>query len=410
MTTTTTPTTAQAITIQYDHLKAFDASAQTPQNQALIDCVGRAFGSSPDCLGLIAVQGVPNFVNQRQRLLRLAHALANLPKSELETCERADTLYSVGWSHGREQMAEGRPDTSKGSYYANPWTDSLVDVLCQREPEKATYWKEQEKLHPECYADNIWPSEVALPMFRQAFMELGQLMGETGQLLTAVCDAYCKQEKGIDLGLQKTLTQSMNAKGRLLHYFSPVPEDSGEEKKDDTAGWCGWHNDHVSIRRGTVSSKMPFHRYDPSLNRLFPPHFRSFTGLSHMPGSRHVFGREWKPNGESRSRTRRTVDPSTKWYAVQGRLTDSLRCVSNWGNLANSIRRGASSYATRRATASERPGGDARVVCRLFGTRIRRTAQRSSRKDGGRLSRDRHQIATYRGSFAKAMESWSKMG
>mmetsp|Transcript_7875 Transcript_7875/g.16439 ORF Transcript_7875/g.16439 Transcript_7875/m.16439 type:complete len:391 (+) Transcript_7875:270-1442(+) len=247
MTTTTTPTTAQAITIQYDHLKAFDASAQTPQNQALIDCVGRAFGSSPDCLGLIAVQGVPNFVNQRQRLLRLAHALANLPKSELETCERADTLYSVGWSHGREQMAEGRPDTSKGSYYANPWTDSLVDVLCQREPEKATYWKEQEKLHPECYADNIWPSEVALPMFRQAFMELGQLMGETGQLLTAVCDAYCKQEKGIDLGLQKTLTQSMNAKGRLLHYFSPVPEDSGEEKKDDTAGWCGWHNDHGSL-------------------------------------------------------------------------------------------------------------------------------------------------------------------
>jgi hypothetical protein len=31
--------------------------------------------------------------------------------------------YSFGWSHGKEAMVQGRADTLKGSYYANPLMD-----------------------------------------------------------------------------------------------------------------------------------------------------------------------------------------------------------------------------------------------------------------------------------------------
>ena len=39
-------------------------------------------------------------------------------------CEDPGSSYSFGWSHGREAMAEGSPDTMKGSYYGNPLQDN----------------------------------------------------------------------------------------------------------------------------------------------------------------------------------------------------------------------------------------------------------------------------------------------
>jgi len=79
-----------------------------------------------DGIGLIAVRGVPGYQEKRQALLPLARQLAMLPGDALAKLESPDNFYSVGWSHGKEKFM-GKPDYSKGSFYANPLCDKVVD-------------------------------------------------------------------------------------------------------------------------------------------------------------------------------------------------------------------------------------------------------------------------------------------
>lgn len=46
-----------------------------------------------------------------------------LPKEATERLEDPDSLWNVGWSHGREALDDGRPDVHKASFYANPLVD-----------------------------------------------------------------------------------------------------------------------------------------------------------------------------------------------------------------------------------------------------------------------------------------------
>lgn len=73
---------------------------------------------------------------------------------------------SFGWSHGKEIM-NGKPDTLKGSYYANP----IVD--------KPTVPARDRDAHPEYYGENIWPraGEKGIEGFEVAFKELGRYGG-----------------------------------------------------------------------------------------------------------------------------------------------------------------------------------------------------------------------------------------
>lgn len=72
-------------------------------------------------------------------------------------------MISFGWSHGKEIM-NGKPDTLKGSYYANPVIDS---------PKVSEELKQQ---FPEYYGNNIWPSadEKGVEGFEDAFKDLGK--------------------------------------------------------------------------------------------------------------------------------------------------------------------------------------------------------------------------------------------
>jgi hypothetical protein len=74
-----------------------------------------------------------------------------------------DFFVSFGWSHGKEIM-NGKPDTLKGSYYANP----IVDYPSVPE--------EQREAHPEYYGRNIWPKndEEKIQGFEEAFKDLGR--------------------------------------------------------------------------------------------------------------------------------------------------------------------------------------------------------------------------------------------
>ena len=50
-----------------------------------------------------------------------------LPASARERCEDPLSRYTLGWSHGKESLAGGRPDVNKGSFYANPLHNSITD-------------------------------------------------------------------------------------------------------------------------------------------------------------------------------------------------------------------------------------------------------------------------------------------
>ena len=247
--------TVTPVVLEYEDLVAFgqtkvDNDDDSSLRDTLIDKIGQAFG--PDGLGLLGVANVPDFSPKREALLRLAQKLPTLP--DLDTCELPETGYSTGWSHGREQLAPDKPDTAKGSFYANPAVDSLVDYLIEKQADNgrdASYWHQQRKDCPAFYADNVWPA--SLPALRPAFRDLGQCLMHVGGLVARVCDAYCAQQ-GVTTAFEDTLTTSKNAKGRLLHYFdmTPIDNEKKQSESNDSADdmWCGWHNDHVCVDRG----------------------------------------------------------------------------------------------------------------------------------------------------------------
>src|SRR5688572_23684248 len=74
------------------------------------DAIYRAFG--PTGLGALVIAGVPGYAEARQRLLPYGHALAHAPDDVRSKLEDAESLWNVGWSHGKEKLGD-KPDLSK---------------------------------------------------------------------------------------------------------------------------------------------------------------------------------------------------------------------------------------------------------------------------------------------------------
>lgn len=94
------------------------------------------------------------------------------------------------------------------------------------------------------YYPNVWPKEH-LPELEHAFKNMGQLMVAVGVLVARHCDSYVTSKLGDAYPkgtLEKVVSTSRTAKGRLLHYF---PVDTDEVRTHDS--WCTWHNDHSSL-------------------------------------------------------------------------------------------------------------------------------------------------------------------
>ncbi|KAL6782332.1 hypothetical protein ACKKBG_A06380 [Auxenochlorella protothecoides x Auxenochlorella symbiontica] len=217
----------EPVCIEYSHLidQAHDLSTD----------LLRAFGR--DGLGLILIRGVPGFRAARQRLLPLARRLSELPPAELARLEDAASRYNIGWSHGREALRDGKPDTHKGSFYANPMLDSVTeDTQLQAE-------------FPAYARPNIWPTQ-ALPELEPAFKECGRIIVAAGLHLACRCDtllAARQREAGGEAGtgtvcpsLHDTLQTSPCHKARLLHYYA-APGGAASDS------WCAWHTDHGSL-------------------------------------------------------------------------------------------------------------------------------------------------------------------
>lgn len=143
------PTTAAPVTVSLADLSSSSVPFST---------LTEAFG--PTSLGILVVRDLPpRYQELRKRLLTLARDLGNLPEEELKKLECPEAKYLVGWSKGKEKLANDKPDTLKGSYYVN----------CKEAPADVV---EKYKDLPEYTHANIWPSEDVLSGFKETFQEL----------------------------------------------------------------------------------------------------------------------------------------------------------------------------------------------------------------------------------------------
>lgn len=220
-------TETKLVVIEYNDLTNPDTDLKSK--------IEAAFGV--DGLGILAVRGVPNVETQRAALLPLGPRLASQPQEVLRTYEHPKSLWSFGWSCGKEKL-QGRPDYSKGSWYANP----IENDPFNSDPEIVDTW-------PSFAHPNIWPTEH-LPELEKAFMDLGTTIYDTGKLLAAHCDLFVQSHsRSFEQGrIHRTIRQSRITKGRFLHYFAKTDEDLKNNDVDDMfSSWCGWHNDHGSL-------------------------------------------------------------------------------------------------------------------------------------------------------------------
>ncbi|RPD81683.1 Clavaminate synthase-like protein [Lentinus tigrinus ALCF2SS1-7] len=215
---------------------------------SLADSIEKAFGSHPDSLGIIVVRDLPpTYAPARERLLKLAYRFAELDPSVREKYADPKSRYSFGWSHGKEIM-NGKPDTMKGSYYANPVVD---------EPNVSA---ELKQAYPEYYGKNIWPSETAeVAHFEQAFKDLGRFVFKVGCQLAVACQPFASPYlSDSSLSLAQLISTSQTVKARLLHYFPPSPDNPLPAEDEAIDSWCGFHLDH-SLLTGLCSA-MYLHR------------------------------------------------------------------------------------------------------------------------------------------------------
>ncbi|KIJ68688.1 hypothetical protein HYDPIDRAFT_173351 [Hydnomerulius pinastri MD-312] len=179
----------------------------------------------------------------RETLLKFGYKFSHLPEETKERYTDPESSYSFGWSHGKEIM-NGKPDTLKGSYYANP----VVDV-----PQVAEALKEQ---HREFYRSNIWPSqdEKGIEGFEEAFKNLGRFVFNVGCELAAACQPFVsKHLTDMAISVPKLISTSQTTKARLLHYFPPSPGSVVPSEDEPIDSWCGFHIDS-SLLTGLCSA------------------------------------------------------------------------------------------------------------------------------------------------------------
>ncbi|KAK9785183.1 hypothetical protein WJX73_001207 [Symbiochloris irregularis] len=192
----------------------------------------RAYG--PHGMGVLLVTRMPpEFVALRRKLLFLAEQVANLPEAVQHSLEDPESAYSFGYSCGKEALEDGKPDSNKVSYYANPQHNTITQDAKLR------------KRYSGYCRDNIWPTQ-ALPELETTFQRMGELIIQVGMQLAGHIDQYLAFKGGTGVqegGLRGILARSSCHKGRLLHY-KPLQEPTSREELQK---WCGRHTDHGSL-------------------------------------------------------------------------------------------------------------------------------------------------------------------
>ena len=231
------PSKANIVTISYNDIVAAcddnkeESCRSSSSSTTVDDLIEQAFGfgsSTSSSLGIIAITDVPSLPRLRSKLLPLAYKLANnLSTQQLQDITAPQSQYQVGWSHGREKLEGDKLDFSKGSFYANPLTDDLVESMLERRRYLASYLEDDDKdnnnndgdqktmnmkellkwdesinkiqsedelrqlahANPAFFAPNVWPT-TSLPEMESTFKEMGLLIHTVGLYLAKCCDSY----------------------------------------------------------------------------------------------------------------------------------------------------------------------------------------------------------------------------
>mmetsp|Transcript_3472 Transcript_3472/g.4613 ORF Transcript_3472/g.4613 Transcript_3472/m.4613 type:complete len:420 (-) Transcript_3472:21-1280(-) len=233
----------------------------TETSDSLLNALEQALG--PGGVGLVAIRNVPEFVEAKRAFLPMAHALISLEKKNNDTNNNnnnsnmnmndylesnltdAASLYNAGWSHGKEKLGDDKPpDTSKGSFYYNPLTDTPGTP-------------EDRQQYPLSYPCNLWPDKDILPGFKQNACHIGVILKEAVVELSKHIDALALRKAGSNnisyppQFLYKAMKDTEKAKARLLYYYplaeAGADQSSNEEKQEAPVpaedSWIGWHND-----------------------------------------------------------------------------------------------------------------------------------------------------------------------
>ncbi len=209
------------VTIEYS-----DLIAPTGEDDvAIMEKIEMAFG--PNGYGVIAIRGVPSFVEAKMECLPQAFALAHLSSEQLKDIEDPESLYNAGWSHGKEMLKDKKPDLAKASFYFNPVTD-------------VPGTEKDRKRFPVSYPTNKWPND-ALPNLEASSKRLGCLMKDVAVHLSRHIDTYAEKQcpSYPSSMLYNALKDTEKVKGRLLYYF-PLSKSSKDSSVDS---WIGFHND-----------------------------------------------------------------------------------------------------------------------------------------------------------------------
>lgn len=225
-------------------------------------------GLGSEGVGLVAVRGIPGFVEAKQALFSQAHDLVHLPPEYLEGhLSDPASLYNAGWSHGKEKLGANKPpDTAKASFYYNPLTDHPGTDTDRQQ-------------YPLSYPANRWPDPERMPNFEPAAVALGQLLHRVVVEVAQQVDVLAQGEGGgndnppstEEYGpehrrphtypegyLHRHMKDTDKVKARLLYYYplrSSGADDtpSSPSANDGTPtppppplledSWIGWHND-----------------------------------------------------------------------------------------------------------------------------------------------------------------------
>ena len=220
---------------------------------------------NPGALGILLVTDVPDLPTLRAALLPCAHALAaRLSPAARARLEDPASSYQMGWSHGREALVGGRPDTAKGSFYANPLVDDPGRAGGEEEEGDGGGAAAVAAAYPGLARPCVWPvgghgdpAEDALAAaLAPAFRGASAAMAAVGRAVAAAADALlASRGTSPSLSLVAALGTGRGAKGRLLYYFPPGDQENGgapaaaaaaptTAATNDDDGWCGWHVDH----------------------------------------------------------------------------------------------------------------------------------------------------------------------
>lgn len=238
-------------TVDLDDLRAGGARRETAAG-----AIREAFGR----YGLIYIRSHGIDPSALDRYYDVFLALTSRPEADKRRLARPDIWFQRGWTPPNTEQAvaaDGQADF-KECYFAAPEVG---------DPEAAT-------LHPEIYAENLWPEGI--PGFAEAYLAMGRALHAAGRALLAGCAVALQLP-------EDTFTAAIEGAPHVTRALRYLPLDARQ-----TESGILWGEEHTDFNLLTL---LPGGRFlDPQGQRCAPPDPGSGLYLRTRPTPEHPGG------------------------------------------------------------------------------------------------------------------------